>query len=46
MTTTEQLQATARELVDELFKRGFSVDEVCNQTGVSGQDELSRLLGR
>jgi hypothetical protein len=46
MTTTEQLQATAAELVDELFRRGMSVEELCHQTGVSNEDELSRLLGR
>jgi hypothetical protein len=45
-TPTEAIQANSRELVDELFRRGFGVDEVCEQTGVSGQDELWRLLAR
>ena len=34
-TPTKQLQATARELVDELLRRGFGVGEVCNQLDVS-----------
>jgi hypothetical protein len=34
-TPTKQLQATARELVDELLTRGFGVGEVCNQLDVS-----------
>jgi hypothetical protein len=44
-TTTEQIQASAAELVDEVLRRGMSVDELCNQTGVSDQDVLWRLLG-
>ena len=45
-TPTEQLQAKAVELVDELLRRGVGVDELCTRTGVSNQDQLWRLLGR
>jgi hypothetical protein len=44
-TPSELLQAKAVELVDELFRRGFEVDELCNQLDVP-EHELWRLLGR
>ena len=37
--TRTSLNLCAR-VVDELFRRGVGFDELCAQTGVSGQDEL------
>jgi hypothetical protein len=42
-TPTELLQLTSRQIVNELFRRGVGVDELCNEIGVS-QDMLWRML--
>jgi hypothetical protein len=44
-TTTEQIQATAAELVDELIRRGMEAAELRRQLDVSPA-ELQMLLGR
>lgn len=40
------LQATYVEIIDELLRRGLSIDEICRRSGVSNADELWALVGR
>jgi hypothetical protein len=44
-TATEQIQAAAAGLVDELIKRGIEAAELCRALDVSPA-ELAMLLGR
>jgi hypothetical protein len=44
-TTTEQIQAAAAGLVDELIRRGMEAAELCRALDVSPA-ELAMLLGR
>lgn len=41
----EGLKARMVELVDELFRRGVGVEELCRWAGVSSLDELRSLVG-
>jgi hypothetical protein len=38
------LAARMREAVDELLRRGISIEEQCRRLGLSGPEELSALL--
>ena len=41
---TELLKARMREAIDELLRRGMSIEEQCRRLGLSGPEELSALL--
>jgi hypothetical protein len=41
---TGLLAARMREAVDELLRRGISIEEQCRRLGLSGPEELSALL--
>jgi hypothetical protein len=44
-TPIERLQASAVEAVEELLRRGVSVEEVCRRPDVSSLDELRSVVG-
>jgi hypothetical protein len=44
-TPTALLQARLSDIIDELLRRGFSIEELCQQTGLASQEEWWTLLG-
>jgi hypothetical protein len=42
---TALLQASLSDIVNELLRRGFSIEEMCHRTGLANPEELRRLIG-
>jgi hypothetical protein len=43
--TDEQLRALSLEVVNELLRRGVSIEEICKRSGAATPEDLWKLLG-
>ena len=43
--TDEQLRALSLEVVNELLRRGVSIEEICKRSGAATTEDLWKLLG-